>query len=236
LTIIGSRVLASFEPDLGSVHERKLVSALLHASTTRDSDRSGLDVNDITAIVLEHLRPIDPQGIKNLTPENVDAVSRLAQRHLPRAPLAHPPEILAPTPNERLLRRYLAAYGLPSIGRTTTDRDATDRELIETIRRLIATRPDRIVIYSPWPSPRLRDGLWLLRRRLRNARIVLDWSVTNDMAGLPSSVDVKGKAVEQVLEWHADAARDKGARALRKLGIRTPIYPCLPLQPRKPTE
>jgi uncharacterized protein (DUF58 family) len=224
LTVVASRVLASIEPDLGTAHERKLMSALVHAATTRDSDRSGLDAGDVAAIILEHLRPIDPSGTKHLTPVDLDAIARLAQRHLHRAPLSQPPEPFAPTPNERLLRRYLAAYGLPSVGRTTTDRDSTDREVLELLRRLLTTRPDRIVVCSPWPSPRLFEGLLQLQRRLRTARVTLDWSVTDNMAGLPHPVNVAGKVVEQALEWHANVAQEKGALSLRRLGIRNPTH------------
>jgi uncharacterized protein (DUF58 family) len=224
LTIVASRVLAKIEPDVGIAHERKLISALVHATTTRDHDRSGLDVSDVAAIILEHLRPIDPNGTKQLTPADLDAVARLAQRHIHRAPLQNPPEPTAPTPNERQLRKYLAALGLPSVSRTTTDRDATDRELLELIRQLIATRPDRIMVCSPWPSPRVFDGIQHLQRRLRMAHITLDWSVTDVMAGIPLPTDTSGQVVEQALRWHASTTQDRGIHTLRKLGIQSPQY------------
>lgn len=222
LTVVAARVLAAFEPDLGIAHERKLMSALVHATTTRDADRSGLDVNDVAAIILEHLRPIEPVLTKRLTPVDVDAIARLAQRHIHRAPFSAAPEPAAASANERQLRRYLAAYGLPSVSRTTTDRDSTDRELLELIRRLIATRPDRIIVCSPWPTPRLFDGIQQLQRRLRKARITLDWSVTNTMAGLPTPIGTSGLVVEQALKWHATTEHEKGAVALSKLGIHGP--------------
>ena len=222
LTIVGARTLAVVPPDLGLSHERKLLSALVHTATTRDHDRAFPDEQDIATMVLEHLRPIDPVATRKLSVLDIDAIGRLAQRYLLRAPLVTPPEPQAPSPREKTLRRYAAAYGLPSAPKTTTDRDATDKELIEVVRGLLVNRPDRIVIHSPFPTPRLQDGLLSLQRRIRKARIELDWCTIDAMSGLPSNDTAAGQVVAHAMQWHLESDRAKGVVALRKLGIRIP--------------
>lgn len=220
LAIVGSRTLALVEPGQGRAQEGKLLAALIQAATTRDSDRSLYDEQDIGAMILEQLRPIDPKATKQFSPLDLDAIARLAHRHLSHAPLAPPPEPQAPTIRERTLRQYLAAFGLPSPARTTTDRDATDRELLATVRTLLTSRPDRIVFYSPYPSARLIEGLVSLKRRLQKARIELGWTPTDTMLGLPAPRGSAGAIIVQAMAWHRQADRDKGELALAKIGIR----------------
>jgi uncharacterized protein (DUF58 family) len=236
LSIVGSRTLATVPPALGQVQERKLIAALTHATTTRDHDRAGVDEQDAGAIVLEHLRPMDPVATKRLHTADIDAISRLAQRYLLRAPLPQAPEPLANGVRERILRRYLAAFGLPSIPRTTPDRDLTDRELVETLKRLIQSKPDRVVVFSPWPSARLVETLNVFSRRVRKARIELEWSAIDPTLGLPPADNVAGQLVETAIKWHAVAARDAGLVALRRLGVRHANYNFLPPIPRAPSE
>jgi uncharacterized protein (DUF58 family) len=236
LSIVASRTLATVSPGLGLAQERKLLAALTHATTARDHDRSGVDEQDAAAIILEHLRPMDPIATKRLNVVDLDAISRLAQRYLLRAPLPQAPEPLALGLRERVMRRYLAAFGLPSNPRTTHDRDQTDRELVETLRRLIPTKPDRVVMFSPWPSPRLIEGLSGLSRRIRKARIELEWSTTDPTLGVPTPSNVAGQLVETALKWHAVTARDFGLVALRRLGVRHASYGFVPPTQRAPSQ
>lgn len=228
LTIMAARVLSETAPGAGKAHELKILSALAHACTTRDGDRASLDEQDVAAVILEHLRPVEPKYTRKLTAVDGDAIARLAQRHLLRAPFVKYPEPFAASPRERLMRHYLAAFGLPSPPRTTTDRDQTDRELIETLKRLLGSRPDRVVIFSPWPTPKLAQGIALLIRRLKKARIVLEWNPTDVTSGIPAPTGTTGPVVDQAVKWYAESAAEKGNLALQRLGVHTSRIPLLP--------
>ncbi len=220
LCVVAGRTLVRIAPDQGANHERRLFAALMHATTTLDSDRSGLDEQDAAAVVLEHLRPMDPLGTHHVSSKNHDAIAKLAQRALDRAQLDAQPEPMGLTPRDRLFRRYLATFGLPSPPRTTTDRDLTDRELLETLKWLATQRPDRIRICSPWPRQRLLEGLAKVQRRLKKARIELDWIPMNVHYGLRDSALIPQRLVHHTLRWRELTEAASGHLALRRLGIR----------------
>jgi uncharacterized protein (DUF58 family) len=223
LCILAARTLARVPPGQGSNHERRLFDALANATSTLDADRSGLDEQDVAAVVLEHLRPMDPIGTRQVSTRDLDAIARLAQRTLSRAQLLSQPEPSGASPRDRLFRRYLATFGLPSPARTTTDRDLTDKELIETLNWLVAERPDRIRVCSPWPRPRLLDGLAKVQRRLKKSRVELDWIPINIHYGVGDDMRGPQQLVHHTLEWRRLVDAATGKLALRKLGIRDAV-------------
>jgi len=220
LCIVAARTLARIAPGQGSHHERRLFEALTHSTSTLEADRSGLDEQDVAAIVLEHLRPMDPVGTHRMSPKNLDAIAKLARRTVERAQLIAQPEPASATPRERLFRRYLSTFGLPCHPRTTTDRDLTDREILETLMWLMTQRPDRIRICSPWPRPRLLEGLVKVQRRLKKSRIELDWIPMNVHYGQSESASVHQNLVHHTLRWRELVEASNGQLALRRLGFK----------------
>lgn len=219
LCVVAARTLARIAPDQGSAHEAKLFDALTHAVSVSDCDRSGLDEEEIAAVVLEHLRPMDPVGTRGISPKDLESIARLAQRALGRARLPTRPEPLGASPRDRLLRRYVAEFGLPTPCRTTTDRDLTDKELIGTLKWLTEQRPDRIRVCSPWPALRLLDGLVKVQRRLRKSRIALDWIPMRIHYGAEDPKTVPQQLVHECFNWRAVVEDANGKLALRRLGV-----------------
>lgn len=219
LCIIGARTLARIAPDKGSAHEGRLMEALAHSTSTLDGDRSGLDEQDAAAVVLEHLRPMDPLGTRSVNVKEVDTIARLAQRMLGRARLRSRPEPVGSSPRERLFRRYIAEFGLPSPARTSSDRELTDKELVATLKWLTGQRPDRIRVCSPWPQPRLVDALATVQRRLKKVRVHLDWIPIRVHYGVDGARTLPQRLLYHTLEWRADTAADEGRGALRRIGI-----------------
>jgi uncharacterized protein (DUF58 family) len=220
LCIVAARTLARIPPDQGANHQRRLFEALARATSTLDADRSGLDEQDAAAVVLEHLRPIDPKGTRRVSSRDLDAIALLARRTLERSQLAPQPEPLGISPRDRLLRRYLAVFGLPSPPRTTSDRDLTDREVIATLDWLATQRPDRIRVCSPWPRPRLLEGLAKVQRRLKKSRIALDWIPMNIHYGVGESTLAPQRLIQSTLEWRSLVGAAEGKLGLRRVGIR----------------
>lgn len=219
LCIVGSRTLTRIAPDKGAAHEGRLMDALTHATSSLDNDRSGLDEEDAAAVVLEHLRPMDPAGTRDVTPKDLDIIARLAQRILNRTRLQARPEPLGSSPRDRLFRRYIAEFGLPSPPRTATDRDLTDRELIGNLKWLVGQRPDKIRVCSPWPQPRLLEALIQVQRRLRKARISLDWIPMHIHYGIQDEPSIPQRLVHHTLKWRALTSAAEGKLALRRIGI-----------------
>jgi uncharacterized protein (DUF58 family) len=221
LCVVAARILARVDPDQGQNHERRLFDVLSRATATADFDRSGLDEQDAASIVLDHLRPMDPAGARQLSATDLDAIAQVAERLLSRTELAAQPEPAGTSARDRVFRRYLATFGLPTPPRTTPDRDHTDQALLETLAWLASTHPDRIRICSPWPRPRLLEGLAKVQGRLRRSRIELDWLPINIHYGMPCSSNVAHQLVYHTLLWRSLVAAKAGSLALRRLGIRS---------------
>jgi uncharacterized protein (DUF58 family) len=232
LCIVAARRLLRIPPDEGANHERALFEALANATGTRDADRSGLDEQEVSAFVLEHLRPIDPAGTRHLSSRDLDGIARLAHRTLDRVHLPIRPEPLGVSPRDRLLRQYLAVFGIPSAAKSSPDREHTDNQLLETIGWLATQRPDRIRVVSPWPSSKLVDGLAKLQRRLRKQRIAFDWIAMNVHYGVDEFSSVSHQLLHDALKWRELSEARKGRLELRKLGILT----ATPLKIRRTSE
>ncbi|HEY5959344.1 MAG TPA: DUF58 domain-containing protein [Polyangiaceae bacterium] len=219
LSIVAARQLVRILPNEGANHEQNLLDALSNATGTLDADRSGLDEHEVATLVLEHLRPIDPNGTRLLLTRDWDGIARLAHRTLDRVHLPERPEPFGVSPRDRLLRRYLSVFGLPSPPRTSPDRHNTDGQLIESITWLATQRPDRIRVVSPWPSPKLVEALTKAQRRLKKQRIVLDWIAMNVHYGAANSPVVSQQLLHDSLKWREQTEAGNGRLALRKIGI-----------------
>ena len=219
LGILGARVLAWIKPTRKPGHALTLLDALSSTTGCIDSDRSGLDETDVGARVLEHLRPLDPGAAGRVLPSELDRIARRAERLIPRGPYAKS-DAFAGSRRERILRRYLASFGLGSPPRLEPDRPRTDTEIARALLKLDERRlrPSLVYLWSPSPDPLTRPNLERLLRHLRR-RPELRWIAQDMSAGIPVSTTPLGKLVREALDQRALVALRRGERALKHLGI-----------------
>ncbi len=218
--ILGARVLSWVKPSRQPNHGMAILTVLSHATSCVDADRSGLDENDVGARVLEHLRPLDPSAAGRVQAGELDRIARRAERLLARGPYAKA-EAFAGSRRERVLRRYLAAFGLGSPPRLEPDRPRTDTEIARALLKLDERRqrPSVVYLWSPSPDPLARPQLERLLRQLRR-RPELRWVAIDLGTGLPIGDQPLSALVFEALGQRARVALARGERALRHLGIR----------------
>jgi hypothetical protein len=220
LGIVGSRLLCWLKPSRKPTHGMALISALAHGVNCVDADRSGLDEAEVGARVLEHLRPLDPAAAGRVLPSELDRIARRAERLLSRGPYPKA-DAFAGSRRERILRRYLAAFGLGSPPRLEPDRPRTDTEIARALLKLDERRqrPSVVYLWSPAPDPLARPQLERLLRQLRR-RPELRWVAIDIARGLPAARHPMVEVVHDALSQRALVALARGERALKHLGIR----------------
>jgi uncharacterized protein (DUF58 family) len=220
LLILGGRVLARIEPNRGPRHGVELMRALAHTTGCTDSDRSGLDETEVALRVLEHMRPLDPAGVTRVGVKDLDRVARRAERVRMRAPFGKT-EPFAPSRRERILRRYLDAFGIRLPARLQTDRPETDFQLARALKELTHKKPRASIVYvwSPPPEAGNREPILSALSRI-GRRFEVRWVSMTTEAGIATSADSTGMAVADAVSARARAARERGERALRQLGVR----------------
>jgi uncharacterized protein (DUF58 family) len=219
LGVIGRRVLAWIPPRRGLTHGMRLVETLARSVSPVHADRSGLDETDLALRVLEHMRPLDPELAGNVGFHELDRIARRADRLRAKAPFPHA-DVFAPSRRERMLRRYLEAFGLGSPLRITPDRAEVDELLTTALARLRAERPrpSLLFLWTPAPEPGTREKVVEAACRLRGRRSELVWATVP----LDAGVDAKGASqiAAEVLSRRAELAASAGEARLRRLGIR----------------
>src|SRR5215831_14756254 len=78
LVVCGARVLSRLAPDRGPAQAAHIAAALVYATGTLDADRSGLASDDVSARVLEHMKPLDPAAAGTLSRDRSDIAQRAA--------------------------------------------------------------------------------------------------------------------------------------------------------------
>lgn len=219
LGVIGRRVLAWLPPKRGLAHGVRLTEALAHAVSPVHADRSGLDEADVAVRVLEHMRPLDPELAGNVAFHELDRIARRAERLRPRAPFPDA-NVFAPSKRERLLRRYLEAFGLGSPLRVAADRAEVDELLTHALDRLHGERPrpSLVVLWTPAPELGTRQRVVDAVRRLRGRRTEVLWASVPIHVGLDATD--ASSLVNDVLARRAELGAAEGEAALRRLGIR----------------
>lgn len=221
LAVVARRVLEQVPPGRGTLQAIDILAALARGTVTRDADRSGLDEADLAARVIEHLRPLGHPELGSLGPRHVAEIARHAEKALRRAPLVGPPPA-APTPRERALRHYLAAFGIDSPARLETDRAYTDQELVRVLERVVLDKKIRAVTYlwSPPPPPGTRPVIEAffehLPRRIRTAY----WLGMHQDQSIHRTGSEIGEVVADAVALRTRIAQERGAAALRRLGVR----------------
>lgn len=232
LAITASRVRAWITPSGGAAHATRIAAALASAANVTDADRCELDERELGSRVAEHARPLDPKGLSDIQPRNLDMLAGRAEELRTRAPFA-PRVPYARTPRDRALRHYLASFGIEVPPRVDGERDRTAASLAQILDKICVEkkRPSIVHIWAPPPH----EGSPIIRsvRKLRARRIVVRWSVPpveesigevpllahagkEDLAAIPSSVR---EVVDEAVRIRARAARIRGEAVLRKMGI-----------------
>lgn len=242
LTIVASRVLAAVPADAGRAQLGAITRALLDRTGVLDADRSGWDETDVAVQVAEHLRPVDPRGMRDLRRARYDRLAEKAAGMRRDAPFAR----RAPagtTPTDAELRHYAACFGIEGPPRLEPERDAAAGRVVEVLAGLALTsrpRPSVAHVVAPPPPSSAVEPLRVAVRALRRKAIAVRWSVpplatglTDDNPRRPDSpLDAPPEAAEPIIDPHLHAAlvgsvearariaSRKGELVLRSLGVK----------------
>ncbi len=221
LAVVGTRTLCFEKPERGVSHVTRLIEKLMQVTGCMDADRSGLDEAELSLRVIEHMRPLDPALAAHVRASEIDRVARRAEKLRPRAPFA---DVLtqAPTPRERSLRRYLAAFGISSPARVDPERVRVDAELIRLMERLRQqrVRPSLIYMWSDAPDEALRPALSRALAERKRRGLTWKWVLLRPSLGSSSDESPKARAVRDAFALRQKLAGERGERALQRLGIR----------------
>jgi hypothetical protein len=193
---------------------------------------------------MEHLRPLDSRGLSDVRRGDLDKLAARADAMRARAPFAAP----APggkTVRERMLRRYLASYGIESPPKTESDRKEAATSLIDALTSIAKTkpRPSLIHVIAASPEEALLDRLGDAVRRLLRRGAVISWSLPQVDPGLlppwddplkkpyeeqdpplftsgPSPWEQMAPLVSEAVRVRASVAQERREKVLRKLGVR----------------
>jgi uncharacterized protein (DUF58 family) len=236
LGVLASRTLAWLEPGRGPGHGVKMMTALAHAGACYDADRSDLDEPDVAMRVLEHMRPLDPAAVQRVRPNELDRLMRRAERLKGRGPFFVPaPE--GATPRERVLRQYMAAFGLYAPPRIEPERQHTDAQIARALIRVRRERPRASIVYvwSPPPDTFARAELERALRKFPKRQLELFWISMDHEPSVPRSDAMQAAAVADAVAIRVRIARERGERLLRAMGLRvTRVRPTAPLHPSEP--
>jgi uncharacterized protein (DUF58 family) len=221
LAVIGTRTLCFEKPERGIAHATHLIEKLMQVTGCMDADRSGLDEHELALRVIEHMRPLDPALSAHVHASEIDRVARRAEKLQKRAPFA---DVItqAPTPRERTLRRYLAAYGISSPARVDPERLRVDVEIIRLMERLRhqRVRPSLIYVWSEAPEETQRPALCRTLAERKRRGSTWKWVLLRPSFGNLSDESAKAQAVRDAFALRQKLAHERGERSLHRLGIR----------------
>ncbi|MCS6898209.1 MAG: DUF58 domain-containing protein [Myxococcales bacterium] len=218
--VLGARVLGLIKPDRGPTHGARIHEMFSSATGVYDRDRCDLDEGDVVSRVIDHLRPLDPRGLADLDRRDLEKLVLRATSVMNRAPF-RPEAPLAPSPQERRLRQYLAAFGVEVPPRLDPERPHTAKQLAHLLQKLAQQKPRPTVVYLLGAPPEhdavpLLGALKHLRRYAEIRWILPDF--------LPALQGIPADRPEAALVLRAFQSRLRVARAreeiaLRRLGI-----------------
>jgi len=223
LVVTASRVRAWIKPDLGVAHGSIIAGALASAANVVDADRSELDEAGVARRVAEHARPLDPRGLADLPRQDLDSLAARAETLRKTAPFS-PRLPFAATPREQALRHYLASFGIEVPPRIEGERDAAESTLARVLPSLGAERPRASAVYIWAPAPSKPAQMARALAGLRRRGCLLEWTLPPYEEGFsadPKRRSVLAEVVDEAVILRASAARERGERILRRLGVRT---------------
>jgi uncharacterized protein (DUF58 family) len=220
LAILGARVLRVIDPAQGPAHGAKLHAALAFDTGTYDRDRSDMDEADVAARVVEHLRPIDPAGLVDVSRRDLDKLAQRAQAAVARAPF-QPALPEGATVRERRLRQYLAACGSESPARAEPEHARTCAAMAAQVERLrkLRPRPSLVYVAAPLPGPgsaALIDSI----RKLSHGTAVR-WVAPRFEPALEALSTGRPEAAVllRAMLTRSRLSHERGARVLRRVGV-----------------
>ncbi len=222
LVVLASRVRTWLGPATGAAQGHVIAAALASAASAVDADRSELDENEVAQRVAEHARPLDPQGLRGVRKNDLEALAARADQLRTLAPFA-PRTPRAATPRERSLRQYLAAFGIESPPRVDGERLGAEVTLASVLERLAVEKPRASSVHVWAPAPANPEGMSRAAGLLRARRLALRWSLPPFEAGVgadPSRRSPVADVVDEAVRLRARATRARGEAFLRKLGAR----------------
>lgn len=221
LAVVGTRTLCFETPERGVSHATHLIEKLMQVTGCMDADRSGLDETELSLRVIEHMRPLDPALSAHVHASEIDRIARRAEKLRQRAPFA---DVVtqAPTPRERSLRRYLAAFGISSPARVDPERVRVDVELIRLMERLRhqRVRPSLVYMWSDAPDETLRPALSRTLAERKRRGLTWKWVLLKPSLGNLTDESPRAAAVRDAFGIRQKLALERGERALQRLGIR----------------
>jgi len=220
LIVAASRLRSFLTPATGPSQAARIAAALASAASTIDADRSDLDEADVAARVAEHARPLDPRGLADIPRGNLDMLAARAELLRSRAPFA-PRLPFGATARERALRHYLASFGIESPPRTEGERDKSVVALAQALDRAMREKIKPSVVYAWAPAP--EEGTMLAQsvRRMRARHVEVRWlQPAVDLALPADDRDAVKSAVYDAVRARAEVVRERGARAIKRLGAR----------------
>jgi hypothetical protein len=227
LAVTASRTRSWIVPKLGAAQGARIAEALLSASSAIDVDRSALAEADVARLVVEHARPLESGALMDLPRGDLDELAERVDKLRIRAPFVpHVP--FAPTLRERSLRLYLSSFGIESPPLASGERTKSESTLAATLEQLAVQKPRPTVVHVWAPAPLnpglLAKGISALRRRhieLRWRLPRLDW----DHGDVIKRERISAIVADEAARMRVHAARVRGERTLRRLGVRIGTLP-----------
>jgi len=186
LILLGSRELARVPSGSGRKQRDAVTRALLDHSGVLDADRSGWDEADMAVQVAEHLRPVDPRGLRDLRRGRFDRLAERASAARREAPF-HRGAPAGRTQTDAELRRYAACFGLYGPPRFEPEREQTSTTLVVTLQELALekrTRPSVVHVVAPPPGNASAEPLRAAIQLLRRKGVKVRWSAPPLASGL----------------------------------------------------
>lgn len=221
LGIVARRRLTWLPPKATQKQHAAIISALTLDTGCLDSDRSDLDEADLSARVLEHMLPLDPQAALRLRANELERVARRAERVGARGPFPATPAF-SYHHRERALRGYFAAFGLAAPHRLEPDRPRTDETLADALGKVLHTKPRASVVHV-WSPVKDMAARATLLDALKHPRrhVELRWHPVSEASGIADMSGRLGREAADAVRLRVAAAEIRGGVALRRHGVRT---------------
>jgi uncharacterized protein (DUF58 family) len=221
LAVTATRLRTWISPKPGAAQGCRIVDAISAASSAVDADRSALVEDEVARLVADHARPLESGASVALARGDLDGLAARVERLRIRAPFP-PQPAFASTARERSLRQHLLSFGIESPPRPSGEREKSEATLAWALEQLATRKPRPGMVYVWAPGPRNPGVVARALRTLQRARVDLRWMLTPLDVGQPddANADVSAIVASEVARMRAHAARVKGERSLRRLGVR----------------
>jgi uncharacterized protein (DUF58 family) len=231
VALVTDHIVMWSPPQRGGADLDRLGAIWLDGADQFGADRCGLPIDDLLRLAIEHARPLDPAGLGDLPKGDVDRLLARLETLRVRAPFQGPAP-LASAVNEardRLVRHYVASFGLDVPGRSTGGLAAMG--VADALRKIHRVRPRAtdVVVIAAAPtsvSDELRDAVGRIRKRGVKVR----WAVVDPSLGLESPPG--GEAVRNAVEIELGIAKRAAVSRLSGIGAR--VIEARSLTPRHP--